>query len=321
MASSLDAASDANGAFFIVLSEVLLAFVNTIVKSVRGWSTLQMMIVRNCTDLCLCVAICLFLRYQLPERKVALWLLFRSLAYVTFIWFLWEGLQTCLPLGDVVLLVVTFSPIFLVILTRTILGEKIPRLWPLQLSLCMVGTLCIQKPLVPDRSCPLKFALYPIIAAFAGAVMNFASRNIKEVPPPIACVANDLVAVTFAVVSTKMSAQDARILPAHMGSDCWLLMLAGTIGCAGLLSNMKGYQSVSVAAVASVAGYVSVPLGYTMQVVFFGEPIDTLSAFGAVLIVGTNVAVTISKCLAVENQADYKQLQCEADVPEQAAGA
>lgn len=139
--------------------------------------------------------------------------------------------------------------------------------------------------------------------------MNFCSRNVKNVPPPIVCMYNDVVAVIFAIVSSAfgvLGAGDggvASLLPTELSHNVALLVLAGAIGWAGLLANVKGYQAVSVAAIATIAGYVAVPLGYLIQVLIFDQPIDTLSAVGAALIVFTNIYSIVQKHLEQKEEA------------------
>jgi len=308
--STSSTSNDSKGVFFIILSEVLLAVVNTVVKYVHAWSTQKMMIVRNSVDFCLCMAMWAFFRYEVPGLRVVSMCLFRGIFYITFICFLWASLKSCLPLGDVVALVVTFSPLFLVILARVLLGEKIPQMWPIQFALCSVGVLLINKPLTPDPTCPATSGLLPMAAAFAGALMNLASRNLKSVPPPILCMHNDVVALIYATVSQSMKSDDSSLFPEGIDRNFLLLVAAGTIGFAGLLCNIKGYQGVSVAAIASIAAYSSVPLGYTIQVVVFNEVFDVMSAAGATLIVCTNVFAILSRLAAERKErSEQEQLQ------------
>jgi len=301
-------ANDGQGIFFIIVAEVLLALVNTIVKSVHTWSTQRMMIVRNSVDFCLCMAMWAFFRYEVPSLKVVSLCLVRGMCYIGFVCFFWASLKSCLPLGDVVSLVSTASPLFLVMLTRVLLGEKIPEMWPLQFALCSFGVLLINKPFAPNDACPATTALLPMAAALVGALMNLASRNLKSVPPAVLCVHNDIVALTYAIVSQSMNSDDNSILPPSIDRNFLLLVVAGCIGWVGLLSNIKGYQGVSVAAIASIASYVSVPLGYTIQVVVFDEKLDIMSVAGASLIVCTNVFAIVSK-LAAEKATKLEQEQ------------
>lgn len=302
--------SDSKGFSLIILSDVLLALVNTIVKSVHGWSTSRMLVIRNSVDFCLCMTMWVVFRYEVPRPKVILWLIFRGIFYIVFLVFFWASLQSCLPLGDVIVLSITFAPMFLVLLTRMLLGEKIPNGWPLQFFICVIGALLVNKPMAPDPTCSPTTALLPMAAAFAGALSNLVSRQNKDVPPPVVCVFNDVIALIYATVTTALSSDSASLLPDRIDKNVVLLALAGLAGWSGLLCNVKGYQTVSVAAVGSIAQYVSVPLGYFIQVAVFGQPIDTLSAIGATIIACTNVTVMVSKYYAAK--APKEEVVCPA---------
>lgn len=291
---------DSFGLVMILISEALLASVNTIVKYVHDWSTQRMMVIRNPTDFCLCLAIAAYLKCEVPNLKVSGLLLLRSMAYITFISLFWVSLKSCIPIGDVVVFLVTFSPAFFVILSRVMLGEKIPPRFPAQFVICVVGALLINKPLTLKESCPASTALWPLSSALAGATMNFMSRNVKQVPPPIVCMFNDSVAVVFAIVTSAFGTFGAdagvsTLVPAEMDKNVALLVLAGLIGCVGLMANVKGYQSVSVSAIASIGSYASVPMAYAIQVFFFKDAADPLSIIGATLIVCTNIKAIAEK--------------------------
>merc|ERR1712199_1275 len=87
----------------------------------------------------------------------------------------------------------------------------------------------------------------------------------------------------------------SSLVPAEMDKNVALLMIAGLIGCVGLMANVKGYQSVSVSAIASIGSYASVPMAYAIQVFFFKDAPDPLSIVGATLIVCTNVKAIAEK--------------------------
>ena len=93
-----------------------------------------------------------------------------------------------------------------------------------------------------------------------------------------------------------------RLLPVDMhlprlhcavDADTAMVVGASVLGWLGLMGNIKGYQTVSVAAVASIAGATSIPFNYAFQVVVFREPLDGLSACGAALVLATTVVMTI----------------------------
>merc|ERR1719408_527888 len=138
------------------------------------------MIIRNPTDFCLCLAIAAWMRYEVPSAKTSGLLLLRALSYIAFIGLFWCSLKSCIPIGDVVVLLLTFSPAFTVLLGRATLGEKIPQGFLAQFTICMIGALLINKPLALKESCPATAAIWPISAALAGAVMNIMSRSVRE---------------------------------------------------------------------------------------------------------------------------------------------
>jgi len=196
---------------------------------------------------------------------------------------------------------VTFSPMFFVLLSRITLGEKIPSRWPVQICFCIVGALLINKPLAPEETCPASTALWPMSAAVCGGVMNLMSRNVKEVPPAVVCMFNDIVAVVFAIVTSAFGILGAgsggvpTLFSIHLDGNLGLLILVGMLGWAGLMANVKGYQAVSVSAIASIAAFSSVPFGYAIQILVFKNQADCWSIAGATLIVCTNITAILLK--------------------------
>lgn len=281
------------------MSEAFLATVNAIVKFVE-WPAERIMAVRYTIDFVLCFSACTVSGLRVPARPICLILLLRGTSYCSFIGFLWAALRSCLPLGDVVVLVVTFSPISVVLLARLVLGEAIPRLWPLQFLLCVIGAALVNMPVDANATCPVTTSSLPLAAAFAGALMNLASRRVKDVPSPLVCIFNDVVAVLFAVLYMALLSPAGLAIPKAEDENLWFVILSAFIGWAGLICNVKGYQTVSVTAVASIAAFVSVPLGYFMQVVVFQKAPDLTSVLGATLIVCTNVGVTWQKYKAAQ---------------------
>jgi len=316
------AANDLMGVFFMILSEVLLAGVNSIVKFVPDWSSQQMMVVRYSIDFVLCGATSMWCGYKVPRGQIVVKLLLRGLAYVFFIAFLWSSIRSCLPLGDVVVTVIASSPIFLVASARLLLKEDIPAVWPLQVVVCLAGAALVNKPKAVDDACPASTAMLPSGAGFAGAMMNLASRSLKDLPPVTLCLFNDVVAVAFGMTWVLFLTPDESPFPVSEDLSTMLVIVSAFVGWVGLLSNVTGYQSVSVSAVASIAGYVSVPLSYASQVFMFGQMPDRWSTIGTSLICGINVAATVQKWHAMKTAAkigsDYARLPDSCDGTEKA---
>jgi drug/metabolite transporter (DMT)-like permease len=121
---------------------------------------------------------------------------------------------------------------------------------------------------------------------------------------------NDISAVTFACGYAMFLGEGTATLlpPKYNDTTLGLVILSAALGWVGLMANLKGYQSVSVAAVASIASYSSVPLGYGLQVFVFGELPDVFSVAGAALIVCTNSVSAYSKWKAAQQaQAPTKE--------------
>ena len=104
------------------------------------------MLVRFSIDLCLSLGLCAYQRCKLPGACEIVILLLRGLCYCSFILFFWAALQSCMPLGDVVVLVIATSPLFLVLSARLFLGEAIPRAWPVQMLLLGAGAALVNNP-------------------------------------------------------------------------------------------------------------------------------------------------------------------------------
>ncbi|CAK0830779.1 unnamed protein product [Prorocentrum cordatum] len=153
-------------------------------------------------------------------------------------------------------------------------------------------------------------------------MMNLASRSLKDLPPVTLCLFNDVVAVAFGMTWSLLLTPDESPFPVSEDLSTMLVVVSALVGWVGLLSNVKGYQSVSVSAVASIAGYVSVPLSYASQVFMFGQMPDRWSTVGTFLICVINVAATVQKwramSAAAKSDSDYARLPHSCDGTEKA---
>lgn len=123
-----------------------------------------------------------------------------------------------------------------------------------------------------------------------------AAGRVKHVPAVMVMCANDATAVVFACAAafaTRERAAAVAVLVPPLDRDCKVVVGAALLGWAGLMGNIKGYQSVSVAAVATVASSSSIPFNYAFQVLFFREALDALSVAGATIVVVTTVTTTV----------------------------
>ena len=101
----------------MVASELLLASVNAVVKVVASWPSERIMLVRFAIDFVLCACACAYMKLCIPSSAFDLCTLcLRGAAYCSGITFFWAALRSCLPIGDVVVLVLSSSPLVLVLL-------------------------------------------------------------------------------------------------------------------------------------------------------------------------------------------------------------
>lgn len=290
----------------MICSEALLATVNSIVKFVAAWPTERLMLVRFSIDFCLCAFVCTVRGLKTPSARDFITVSLRGLAYVIGVCFFWAALQSCLPIGDVVVLVLSLSPLFLVLLARVLAHEAIPREFPAQMCMLIVGAALISKPLAPPDGCPKWTTLLPFGAAISWAFMNFTARRVPHLPSVQVMLISDAVTILFACVTAAAkyggTGDAVGALWPSLDHNLLLVAVSAVLGWAGLMGNVTGYQTVSVAAVGAIAGTTSIPFNFLSQIVVFHEAVDALSATGAAIVVATTVGMTVAKHLAAKRQ-------------------
>eukprot|EP00931_Biecheleriopsis_adriatica_P041793 TRINITY_DN23842_c0_g1_i2.p1 TRINITY_DN23842_c0_g1~~TRINITY_DN23842_c0_g1_i2.p1 ORF type:complete len:336 (+),score=60.78 TRINITY_DN23842_c0_g1_i2:26-1009(+) len=224
-------------------------------------------------------------------------LFLKSATSYGFITMWWAALRHA-PIGDCIAIIYT-APILVSLLSRCILGEALPRVFPLQVVLVIAGTLLIADPpfLHADsisgsatssgqpKDYSLVFAalllasITPIVtrqtrdcswievefvnAAFASAVLN----------PALLCL-------QYAVYGVLPEIPPAA--PAEAG----LLLLAALGSFVGIAMETKGYQ-LAEAGKATMFRYVEVPLAYALQHFGTAAPVAPRAILGSVLILAS----------------------------------
>lgn len=289
----------------MVLSELMLCTCSAIVKYVSDWPMQRMMFIRFTLDFALCATAGIAYRVKFPNFRVMVLLVVRGAAYCIALLFLWSALRCCVPMGDTSAILM-LNPMWLAILARITLGEKMQGKAPLQLVMCLFGAVLINKPLALDRACPASNMLTALFSSISFAVMNLLSRYVKEVPSLIVQGTNDVVIIVFAA-SQAISGDGLEILVPPMDRNCVIVLFGACIGFLGLWCNVKGYQTVEVAVMAGFAGYTSLPFAYLLQVVVFGTLPDGLSMLGASLIVITNALVYLDRYRSPAGEGELKE--------------
>jgi len=167
--------------------------------------------------------------------------------------------------------------------------------------LCIAGALFINRPLAPAPGCPAVVLLLPVGAALFWSLMNLVVRRCGHVPPPIIAAFTDATAILLACGAALLKARGhlgsaaELLLPRALDSSFCMACVAAVAGWGGTQCNIAGYQRVTVAAVAAVAGSTSVPFNYAVQVFAFGEAPDNMAVLGAALVVAANLASAVGK--------------------------
>jgi len=271
------------------------------VKYLGHWPASRIMLIRFSIDLLICTVLAVGMRLKLPRPRVCGLLLVRGACYCIAIWLLWQGLRSCAPLGDTSALMLV-APFWLALLARVLLGEKLSNRMPLQFVLCVVGALMINPPVGFHRDCPSSAMLPSMYATWAFSFMNLLSRYAKDAPSIIVQAFNDIMVILFASLIAVF--EDVAVLPPAFDKDFVLVILAALIGFLGLYCNVKGYQTVTVGAVAGFVGYTAIPFSYCLQVIVFSQPPNLLSVSGALLIITTSGGMLLEKYRAYKAMSD-----------------
>ncbi len=190
---------------------------------------------------------------------------------------LWFWALTMIPLAQVFALEFT-SPIWVIILSPFLLGERITRSRLIAAGLGFAGILIVARP---DFS-----ALNPGVLAAAGSAICFALTNIATKSltrdETIVSILFWLTLMQF-VMGTTLAAWDGHINWPTAVTTPWLLL----IGCAGVLAHLCLTSALRLAPATFVMpiDFARLPLIALIGALFYAEPIKALVFAGAALIV------------------------------------
>ncbi|MCG6871314.1 MAG: DMT family transporter [Gammaproteobacteria bacterium] len=265
------------GALFVVLSELCFASMGAVVKHLSfGLPSEMLVFARNFFAL-------LFLAPLLAHNRVPLatalfpWHLARALIGLSAMYCFFFALGQ-LPLAEGMLLKMT-SPLFMPLVALLLLGERAPRL---ALVAVPVGFLGVALVLRPSEG----FNLFAVLAVAGGALAATAKVSVRRLTrsEPILRVVFyfALIASGVSLVPVLWSWQTPA--PGEWG----LLVSLGLLGTLGQLFLTRGY-AVAGAARVSPLTYFSVVFGTAWGYLLWGETIDWVFEFGALLIVAAGI--------------------------------
>ncbi len=193
---------------------------------------------------------------------------------------LWFYALAAIPLAQVFALEFT-SPLWVLVLSPLVLGERLTRIRSLSAILGFIGILIVARP-SPDTVNAGTLAAATAAIGFAGAIM-FTKKLTR-----LTTLASILfyMTVTQAVFGLICAGIDGDITLPSLVSLPWLII----IGCGGLMAHFCITKALSIApaTVVTPVDFARLPVIAVIGFVFYNEPIDTLVILGAVVIFGAN---------------------------------
>lgn len=193
---------------------------------------------------------------------------------------LWFYALTAIPLAQVFALEFT-SPLWVLVLSPLILGERLTRIRSLSALLGFIGILIVARP-SPETVNLGTLAAATAAIGFAGAIM-FTKKLTRTTT-----LASILLymTVTQSIFGVVFAGFDGAIALPSPGSVPWLIV----IGCGGLLAHfcLTTALSIAPATVVTPVDFARLPVIAIIGFLFYDEPIDALVILGALIIFGAN---------------------------------
>ncbi len=193
---------------------------------------------------------------------------------------LWFFALTAVPLAQVFALEFT-SPLWVVVLSPLILGERLTRLRALTAIIGFVGIMIVARP-SPETLNLGTVAAASAAIGFAGAIM-FTKKLTR-----VTTLASILFFMTAlqAIFGLVCAGADGQIAWPSISAAPWL----AAIGCAGLLAHFCITKALSIAPATVVVpvDFTRLPVIALIGYLFYNEPVDALVILGSVIIFGAN---------------------------------
>jgi drug/metabolite transporter (DMT)-like permease len=195
---------------------------------------------------------------------------------------LWFYAVTVVPLAQVFALEFT-SPIWVVLLSPLILGERLTRVRLVSVLVGFVGVLIVARP-TPDTLSPGLVAAASSAIFFALSVM-FTRRLTRT--ESVLCIMFWLTLMQ-AVLGVVAGAWDGHMAWPSAHALPWLVL----IGCAGLLAHycLTSALSIAPATVVVPIDFVRLPAIAVVGMLVYGEALDVWVFVGALVIFAANYA-------------------------------
>lgn len=261
-----------------ILSFTLMAIAGREVSSVHD--TFEIMLFRSITGVVIMVTVISVGRHwrSISFARLPLHIL-RNLAHFTG-QNLWFFALTIIPLAQVFALEFT-TPVWVILLSPLLLGERITRVGALSAALGFVGVLIVARPDPAGINVGLLAAGASAIAFALTAIMT---RKLTRT--------DNIVTILFFLTVTQtafgliFAGYDGDIAPPTQATLPWIL----GIGCAGLLAHFCLTKALSLAPASIVMpiDFARLPTIAVIGMLLYDEPLDALVFLGAALIFVAN---------------------------------
>lgn len=242
--------------------------------------TFEIMLFRSLTGILIVVAVARYARTldQVNTRQMGLHLI-RNLAHFTG-QNLWFFALTAIPLAQVFALEFT-TPIWVILLSPLLLGERITRMGVIAAALGFAGVMIVTQPGQTDLSAGTVAAA---TAAIGFALTAIFTRRLTRTQT-ITCILFWLT-ILQAIFGLVAAGYDGDIAIPSAQSIPWLIL----IGCAGLLAHfcLTTALSLAPASIVMPIDFVRLPVIAIVGALVYSEALDPYVFVGAVLIFGAN---------------------------------
>jgi len=193
---------------------------------------------------------------------------------------LWFFALTAIPLAQVFALEFT-TPIWVILLSPLLLGERITRIGAIAAALGFAGVMIVTQP---GHTSVSAGTIAAATAAIGFALTAIFTRKLTRTQS-ITCILFWLT-VMQAVFGLIAAGFDGDIAWPSQGTVPWLIL----IGCAGLLAHfcLTTALSLAPASIVMPIDFVRLPVIAIVAAQIYAEPLDPLVFAGAILIFGAN---------------------------------
>jgi len=193
---------------------------------------------------------------------------------------LWFYAITMIPLAQVFALEFT-SPLWVLVLSPLVLGERMTRVRALAAMIGFTGILIVARP-SPETINAGTLAAAGAAIGFAGSIL--ATKRLTRTET-LTCILFWMTAtqIVFGVVCAGLDGDIALPSPASVP---WMIV----IGCAGLMAHvcLTTALSIAPATVITPVDFLRLPLIAVIGLIVYGEAIDAFVMIGAAIIFGAN---------------------------------